>query len=917
MDKDKKDWHKTQVQAFKDERLNYVKYADTLEDVLEKACRLDAPMALVSSRAKTVESFAEKILRKYDKYKNPVKQITDLCGARVVTHTQAEADRLCEFVEKHFEIDEGNSLDTRSRLRTTEFGYRAVHYVVQMFRPSILGIETPVEIGPRKAEIQVCTMLQHAWAAVSHDRLYKSDIKVPETLERQLGAVAALFENADDAFSRLTGAVDIYIKEFDAYMKPERIRDEIDKWEAVMEYYDLPKPPKGETAPGEENVQRGYRDAAHKVAQFALALEDWSKAVKMLDPFRKSENSALLGDLGRAEVKCGKESKDAQMIETGRPDLKQAAKLDPANTNANCDLGDSWLDEDAGEALKAYEDAFRANPFDPRSLGSYLECKICTGKTVDFLPPLRGSLEAAIDECRNRANLGVYLPEAHYDMGKFLLFLDRPYDSLNAYAKAVHLSDSTLPIEEALASITKIIKCAADTDHIEGLEWIRQFLSLAVLGKSMLLHHNAAKKVLVKEDDFRKAVRRRDALAGKPLSRPEELDEATGAVTAAQARWDAAVQAAGEAKKKAASAQAAFALKPIDAAFGKPVVIVVGGCDVSVDERLKATYTDLLTAAFEDFEGTIISAGTTAGIGGIVGNLDRLKKGAAERVAYLPHPRNMPEEDEADTKHYEVRRTRRADGKRDYTPLGPIQTWVDLLTAGIKPWDVRLLGVNGGRISAAEYRLGLALGAVVGIIEASGRAASELLPDVDWWDVKNLLRLPHDPMTLRAFVNPGTSHLTEDQRKAAGKAIHGDYVESNQDNPKKVSPSMMPWPVLRGDFKRSNLEQAAYAEEILRRFGYGVEPVGEDEDIEQPAFPGHDIEAMAEMEHGRWNAERLLDGWRYGPKRDPEKKISPYIVPWEKLPPHIQQYDLAAVRNFPKVLAQARLKVVKMTDDPA
>jgi len=38
---------------------------------------------------------------------------------------------------------------------------------------------------------------------------------------------------------------------------------------------------------------------------------------------------------------------------------------------------------------------------------------------------------------------------------------------------------------------------------------------------------------------------------------------------------------------------------------------------------------------------------------------------------------------------------------------------------------------------------------------------------------------------------------------------------------------------------------------------------------------------MAELEHGRWNIERLRDGWRPGPRAD-EKKIHDCLVAWER-----------------------------------
>ena len=50
-------------------------------------------------------------------------------------------------------------------------------------------------IGNRKAELQLQTSLQNVWAAIGHDRLYKSEFKPPSTLDRQLHRVAALLED--------------------------------------------------------------------------------------------------------------------------------------------------------------------------------------------------------------------------------------------------------------------------------------------------------------------------------------------------------------------------------------------------------------------------------------------------------------------------------------------------------------------------------------------------------------------------------------------------------------------------------------------------------------------------------------------------------------------------------------------------
>ncbi len=69
------------------------------------------------------------------------------------------------------------------------------------------------------------------------------------------------------------------------------------------------------------------------------------------------------------------------------------------------------------------------------------------------------------------------------------------------------------------------------------------------------------------------------------------------------------------------------------------------------------------------------------------------------------------------------------------------------------------------------------------------------------------------------------------------------------------------------------------------------------------------LERLAEMEHGRWNVERLLLGWRWAEAKDVARKLSPYLVPWDKLPPEIQEYDLDAIRSLPAKFREAGLEV--------
>ncbi len=68
---------------------------------------------------------------------------------------------------------------------------------------------------------------------------------------------------------------------------------------------------------------------------------------------------------------------------------------------------------------------------------------------------------------------------------------------------------------------------------------------------------------------------------------------------------------------------------------------------------------------------------------------------------------------------------------------------------------------------------------------------------------------------------------------------------------------------------------------------------------------------LARLEHARWCAERWVAGWVWAKQKDIARRRTPYLVPWEELPPEIQEYDHEAVRRIPVFLAAADMKIVR------
>jgi hypothetical protein len=134
---------------------------------------------------------------------------------------------------------------------------------------------------------------------------------------------------------------------------------------------------------------------------------------------------------------------------------------------------------------------------------------------------------------------------------------------------------------------------------------------------------------------------------------------------------------------------------------------------------------DRLAAALRGFRGTIVSGGTKSGIAAVPGLLqERVAPDQLKSIGYLPQGAGQL----ADDRYFELIRS----PNDDFSILDPLRFWEHFLASGGNPQDVRMIAYNGGRISAIEFRLALALGARVGVIRGSGREADRLLGDGLW-----------------------------------------------------------------------------------------------------------------------------------------------------------------------------------------
>lgn len=158
-------------------------------------------------RLKDDQKLIEKAFYRNKGYSDPYGDITDKVGTRFVVLLGSEIRTVCEALTAigGWTWSKDRDYEAEQKKNPLQFDYAAVHFIV---RPDA-DIESDGIVIPAgtPCEVQIKTLLQHAYSELTHDTIYKPQIEATPFMQRNAAKAMALLEATNDYFEKVADDV--------------------------------------------------------------------------------------------------------------------------------------------------------------------------------------------------------------------------------------------------------------------------------------------------------------------------------------------------------------------------------------------------------------------------------------------------------------------------------------------------------------------------------------------------------------------------------------------------------------------------------------------------------------------------------------------------------------------------------------
>jgi putative GTP pyrophosphokinase len=176
----------------------------------------------IKYRVKEFKSFEEKLVNK--RYAHP-QDMTDFAALRVICYLKRDVQVITSLLADNFDIIKRE--DKVSELGIDRVGYNAVHLDATL-KNNRISLPEYDRFAGLNFEIQIVTVLQHAYAEIERDLVYKSGDVLPENIVRQIRLMSGALENADQMFENIIKEIDEYKNKSNYQIENQRLDMPID-----------------------------------------------------------------------------------------------------------------------------------------------------------------------------------------------------------------------------------------------------------------------------------------------------------------------------------------------------------------------------------------------------------------------------------------------------------------------------------------------------------------------------------------------------------------------------------------------------------------------------------------------------------------------------------------------------------------
>lgn len=161
-----------------DGRAKYAKFSAVVASILTAAITEESGLRLqvVVHRAKNVKSLMKKLAQRDKSSTNTLESdIKDLAGCRVVFYTNTDVSNFMssQIIFANFEIIETKFHQPKRQVEDAAELYTSNHFIVRL-REDRTALPEYAEFEGMQCEVQIQTILNHSWAEMAHDTIYKS-----------------------------------------------------------------------------------------------------------------------------------------------------------------------------------------------------------------------------------------------------------------------------------------------------------------------------------------------------------------------------------------------------------------------------------------------------------------------------------------------------------------------------------------------------------------------------------------------------------------------------------------------------------------------------------------------------------------------------------------------------------------------